>query len=163
MSFMCEECHANPKDCLRLLSGMLSYGPCEDCGKVASCADCRCPGKPRKAPETPSQEIKSTRSNPVRVKKLKTPIPPLKPEWAAFLRGRWTTQAPTKPGVYPAAGRTGEPARDQTVIGLANGNVLYCDRHTTYKDPKAAWGGWWWSEPRPELPPAPKSWPTDKE
>ena len=69
----------------------------------------------------------------------------LKKEWARFLAGHWTKERPTVPGRYAQADSTGEQS------GVHG--VIYIDPRT--KEPRSvtSHGGYWWSEPYPELPP----------
>ncbi len=38
--FLCDECHETEKGC-EYIHLFKSYGPCENCGKVDLCADCK--------------------------------------------------------------------------------------------------------------------------
>lgn len=71
--------------------------------------------------------------------------------WRDFLHGHWTKVPPTVPGTYPTADRAGFLSKD-IIVGELKGELYYAGA----KNP--AWGGWWWSEPRPDMPPAPVSW-----
>lgn len=64
-----------------------------------------------------------------------------------FMRGEWTLDKPTSPGVYPVCGR-GFPPGHSTV-------VVYRNAATDEMCCTTPWGGWWWSEAFPELPPPP--------
>lgn len=63
-----------------------------------------------------------------------------------FLHGQWQKEMPSRPGVYPAATREGSQTDDKRII-LSKDKKLVC---TT-----GIWMGWWWSEPRPHMPPTP--------
>ena len=70
--------------------------------------------------------------------------------WDDFLCGHWTRECPTKPGYYPVEGVScGDPVGivpSKTVIAYNNQGQLKLSQ---------TWGGWWWSEPLPMLPPTP--------
>lgn len=70
--------------------------------------------------------------------------------WAKFLDGHWTRERPTKPGYYPTASvKSGEV--DGTIPSMTV--LAYeLDGEIRFTQP---WGGWWWSEPLPLLPPTP--------
>jgi len=80
------------------------------------------------------------------------PPRPNKEAWGRFLSGHWTRTRPTTPGTYSVVGvDCGEPdgvriSQTLTVILLSTGTLYYT----------CSWGGWWWSEPLPKLPPLPK-------
>ena len=72
----------------------------------------------------------------------------LKKEWNCFLNGCWQKQRPHKPGKYP-------------VVSILSSNWcgetrrLFVDPETKYLREVpgyGGWGGYWWSEPFPELP-----------
>lgn len=63
--------------------------------------------------------------------------------WSKFLNGYWTKTMPTRPGRYPTAPIGINGRGDDIVIYVVDGVA-----HAT-----SSWGGWWWSEPYPELPP----------
>lgn len=71
--------------------------------------------------------------------------------WGPFLEGEWVQDVPTVPGTYPTADRSGYYGPD-VVVGEAQG-VLYYDGKT-----ECPWNAWFWSEPRPPMPPAPLVW-----
>lgn len=72
--------------------------------------------------------------------------------WENFAAGYWQKEVPTRVGKYPTADRDGNQASDIMVVQLANGEIK-----STHKIQfKCEWGGWWWSEPYPELPHPPK-------
>lgn len=74
----------------------------------------------------------------------------LSDRWALFLGGHWTRERPTKPGYYPVEAVTcGD--QDGVVPSLT---VLAYDDHGQLRFAQS-WGGWWWSEPLPALPPPP--------
>lgn len=64
-----------------------------------------------------------------------------------FMRGEWTLEAPTEPGSYPICARDTNP-------GFCV-NTVYYSPFTHKIKSTMAWGGWWWSEPLPEMPPPP--------
>lgn len=67
--------------------------------------------------------------------------------WAKFLAGHWQKETPSAEGAFPTAARAGEYS------GL---QVVY--RHPDTKEFMLVrgHGGWFWSEPLPELPKPPK-------
>jgi hypothetical protein len=73
-----------------------------------------------------------------------------KQSWERFLGGRWTRERPRKPGYYPVEGvQSGEPdgsiPSKMVLVYEAEGKLCFAQ----------SWGGWWWSEPLPMLPPTP--------
>jgi hypothetical protein len=70
--------------------------------------------------------------------------------WERFLGGHWTRVRPTKPGYYPvegvACGQLPGKAPSTTVLAYDDQGTLRFSQ---------SWGGWWWSEPLPMLPPPP--------
>ena len=70
--------------------------------------------------------------------------------WATFLDGHWTREKPRRPGYYPVQGvGCGEvDGSTPSVLVIAyesEGEIRFTQ----------SWGGWWWSEPLPLLPPTP--------
>ena len=73
-----------------------------------------------------------------------------------FMRGEWTLEMPDKPGTYPVCGRNCPPD-GSTIV------VVYLHSTTGKPTPTHTWGGWWWSEPLPDLPPTPDApWKDDE-
>jgi hypothetical protein len=73
-----------------------------------------------------------------------------KQSWERFLGGHWTREQPTKPGHYPVQGvKCGEVDGNTpsilVIVYKAKGELRLTQ----------SWGGWWWSEPLPNLPPTP--------
>ncbi|OPZ74180.1 MAG: hypothetical protein BWY79_02151 [Actinobacteria bacterium ADurb.Bin444] len=66
-------------------------------------------------------------------------------EWATFLAGHWTLERPTRPGTYPTCARECPGTGNQYV-------VAYVDPKTGGVKLVGEWRGWFWSEPRPNLP-----------
>jgi len=62
------------------------------------------------------------------------------------LNGRWQLDLPMTEGQFPLATRQGESA------GFG---VVYRDKATGELKSVKVWGGFWWSEPMPEMPPVP--------
>jgi hypothetical protein len=75
-------------------------------------------------------------------------------EWKLFLSGYWTRERPTKPGLYVVEGVGGGEPRgvslSKTIFAYMN------DGAVKFTQP---WGGWWWSEPVPNLPATPDTQP----
>lgn len=65
--------------------------------------------------------------------------------WMKFLGGHWTTEMPQKPGQYFLATLQGELTGDMAVVyeESRGSGVIKSAR---------SWGGYWWSEPTPNLP-----------
>ena len=65
--------------------------------------------------------------------------------WFQFLSGRWSLIKPTKPGIYLTKTK-------DCLTGFGSEAVCYLD--PTTKEPKLvrSWGGYFWSEPIPDLP-----------
>ena len=73
-----------------------------------------------------------------------------KTAWARFLSGHWTRERPTRPGYYPIqclkSGETeGTTPSSLCLVYELEGEIRFTQ----------GWGGWWWSEPLPDLPPTP--------
>lgn len=81
--------------------------------------------------------------------------------WIDFLKGNWSLTAPTAPGVYPVATRSGHQKGFITVHAtFANGTQRLL-AHVSDKERvevTRAWSGWWWSQPVPALPAAPTTY-----
>ena len=82
------------------------------------------------------------------------------PLWQPFLGGHWTKTPPTVPGTYPTADRGGNEAED-VIVGVRNSDIYY-NGHIRAAAVPDYWTGWWWSEPRPPMPPAPLAWGEDE-
>jgi hypothetical protein len=78
-----------------------------------------------------------------------------KERWDRFLSGHWTKTPPTKEGSYPIA--FGEASTEITpilfiwIIEKEDG-IEYVNYNYVRKD-YLEWGGYFWSEPMPNLPP----------
>jgi hypothetical protein len=73
-----------------------------------------------------------------------------KMSWERFLGGHWTRERPTKTGYYPIqAIKSGDPDGTPPSMLIL---VYELDGEIHYTQ---SWGGWWWSHPLPDLPPAP--------
>jgi len=71
--------------------------------------------------------------------------------WEKFLSGHWQKDRPAFPGCYPVCARGCPPGREYILVYTYKGG-----QHQTQK-----WGGWWWSEPWPDLPDPPE-WKEDE-
>lgn len=67
--------------------------------------------------------------------------------WETFLSGHWQRDVPQKSGNYPVA------TRDKLDAGF---RVVYLHPDGEYRSVYEH-GGWWWSEPLPDLP-SPPAW-----
>lgn len=65
--------------------------------------------------------------------------------------GHWQREVPSRPGEYWVATRDGVWAGTKHVAYL-NGELVLAGGNPKH----AMWSGWWWSEPVPQPPPAPK-------
>ena len=68
-------------------------------------------------------------------------------EWEQFLTGHWQRELPKVEGRYLLATKQGEPTSETVVV--------YRDPRTCDIRGQKSWGGWYWSEPTPDLPAAP--------
>lgn len=66
----------------------------------------------------------------------------LRAQWDKFFLGCWTKERPTKPGKYPTRTYDGHPGQTVLVYALPNGGVAQMP----------SWGGFYWTEPRPDMP-----------
>lgn len=73
--------------------------------------------------------------------------PELLTAWKVFLTGHWTRTTPTSPGTYRVCSVDGNPETTSATVTLIR------DPQTHEVVPLFPWGGWWWSEPLPPLPP----------
>lgn len=76
----------------------------------------------------------------------------LRIECERFASGRWRMKLPEEAGTYSVAARDGELAGLRYLVSM-QGKVF--DPSNIKKTEGSEWGGWWWSEPHPELPNAP--------
>lgn len=73
--------------------------------------------------------------------------------WTRFLDGRWQQEMPERIGEYPVATRSGD---------LGETRIVYRHEGKLHvANSVSGWGGWWWSEPLPDLP-KPPPWDYDK-
>lgn len=78
--------------------------------------------------------------------------PAMLEQWNAFLNGHWTKEKPQRVGRFKTATSQGEPTASEIVVyrvSDGNGIVQYHLAQT--------WGGYFWSEPTPEMPLVPGS------
>ena len=81
----------------------------------------------------------------------------LRRKWAKFLNGTWTTNAPQEPGTYPLAAPKGDAENPPGILM----NVVATEDGLHYALPgrsqtgSCPWGGWFWSQPLPNLPKPP--------
>lgn len=68
-------------------------------------------------------------------------------DWKKFLAGHWQREMPAKEGKYPTASHNGTQCAYIVVYLDPKDNVM--------KSYPKGWGGWWWSEPIPDMPKAP--------
>ena len=72
-------------------------------------------------------------------------------EWqeamARYMAGQWQAEVPPVAGRYLTATAYGEP-----------GDIIFVYIHpdTGVPTPTRNWGGFWWSDPLPDLPPVPQ-------
>ena len=77
-------------------------------------------------------------------------------EWDRYLCGHWTLKTPTEPGTYPLAARHTPGPQHATldiVVTEFQSKPFYAMVGHSGRTP--GWGGWFWSEPKPALPPTP--------
>lgn len=71
--------------------------------------------------------------------------PELRRSWDIYLGGYWTKKIPTKPGTYNLATAQGKLASESV--------VCYVEPESGQSRLHRNWGGYFWSEPLPMLPP----------
>ena len=80
-------------------------------------------------------------------------------DWLLFLQGHWTLTPPTKIGSYIIASRAGEVSLPRVLLfndpETGELRAMRFTRHARGRDASDVWGGYWWSEPVPELPVVP--------
>ncbi|WNM70235.1 hypothetical protein [Myxococcus phage Mx1] len=64
--------------------------------------------------------------------------------WQKFLAGHWQKELPSREGTYPIATTAGDQAGT---------SIVYIYPNTGEACSVRPWGGYWWSEPIPDLPP----------
>jgi hypothetical protein len=68
--------------------------------------------------------------------------------WDKFLNGHWQREMPQKRGRFRLASVDGSFVPEFGIIYFDPTEKKYCS--------VSNWGGWWWSEPMPDLPKPPK-------
>jgi hypothetical protein len=71
-----------------------------------------------------------------------------KEKWNKFLQGHWQREKPLVEGLYPLATLDGDLTSDK--------GIIYKDPETGNMKSVRTWGGFWWSEPVPDLPAVPE-------
>jgi len=83
-------------------------------------------------------------------------------KWITFVDGHWQKEMPTKPGTYPTANREKERTGNRHVVIPKKGEDFQEKAYdasavtNAFRTEGTDWGGWWWSEPYPELPEPPE-------
>ncbi len=72
----------------------------------------------------------------------------LRIDWLKFLEGKWQEKMPDRPGRFPVVDKRDTEGKFHYI-------VVYLNPSTGRHMPASIWNGWWWSEPLPNLTPAP--------